>query len=99
MATELTPEVQVILDSTFQKIHDIEGLLLARDPMLPGHLQAIHKNLSQYEELNHLLSDDQISRLLAGQRQVTGSVLITSSKSASKSSLTKQAKGITADDL
>ena len=42
-------ELQPIIDQTFQRIHDIENMLLARDPLLPGHLQAIHKNLTQYE--------------------------------------------------
>ena len=94
-----TNQLQPIIDQTFQRIHDIEGMLLARDPMLAGHLQAIHKNLTQYEELNHLLTDEQIHQLIKGQLQITGTVLNQAMAKTSKQSLTKLAKSITADDL
>lgn len=94
---EVNNPLQPIIDQTFQKIHDIESLLLIRDPLLAGHLQAIHKNLSQYDELVHLLSDAQISQLMAGQLQQTGTVLVAAK--TTKASITKQAKGISASDL
>ena len=95
----LTPELQTIVDQTFQKIHDIEDMLLKRDPMMPMHLANIHKTLIQYEELAHLLSDEQIHQLIKGQTQVTGIEIVKATTSKSKSSITRQARSISADDL
>lgn len=92
-------QIEVIKDQTFQKIHEIEGMLLKNDPALPGHLAAIHKTMISYEDLPHLLSDEQIHILIKGQTQVTGTVLVQSSAKQSKASITKAAKGITAADL
>lgn len=95
----MTNPLQPIIDSTFQKIEEIEQLMLARDPMLAGHLQSIHKSLAPYEELVHLLSDEQIKKLIAGQMQVTGTVLTQAIAKSTKTSVTKQAKNLSVDDL
>ncbi len=97
--TELSPEVQQIANDTFQKIADIEAILLANDPLLPGHLAAIHRNLNRYEELNHLLTDEQIHKLIKGQSQVTGTVIVAQVAKSTKASNTRAAKGISASDL
>lgn len=91
--------IEQIQADTFQKIADIEAMLTKNDPMLPGHLAAIHRNLTRYEELNHLLSDDQIRELIRGQSQVTGTVITQAVAKSTKSANTRMAKGITADDL
>lgn len=99
METVIPDTLKPVLDETFQKIHDIESLLLKSDPTLPGHLAAIHRNLTRYEELNHLLSDDQIRQLIRGQAQVTGTVIMQTVMKSTKAANTKMAKGITAADL
>src|SRR6266404_3026500 len=97
--TELSPELLRIQEETWQKIHDIEAIMLRADPNLPGHLAAIHRNLSRYEELNHLLTDDQIHKLMKGQSQVTGTVIVATVAKSTKSSNTRLAKSIAASDL
>lgn len=52
-----------------QKISAIGEKLTQADPMLPIHLANIHRSLKQYEELVHLLSDEEIRILVTGQRQ------------------------------
>lgn len=49
------------------RIEQIASMLQTQDPQLPTHLAAIHSALIQYEELVHLLSDEQITQLIAGQ--------------------------------
>lgn len=99
MDTELTPEVQAICDDVFQKIEDIEGIMLRSDPNLLGHLASIHRHLTKFEELNHLLTDEQIHKLIKGQSQVTGTVIVAAVAKSTKAANTRAAKGISADDL
>lgn len=79
----------------FDRIDKIAASLRSNDPMLPMHLAAIHRNLLQYEELVHLLSDDQIKALMAGQKQHVGTQLV---MEAVKKRTTKIPK-TTVDDL
>lgn len=95
METSLSPQQ---LD-VWQKISDLEALITKQDPRIPGHVAAIHKNLIVYEELTHLLSDEQIRTLVVAQKQITGQTLAAKVKAVSKKSETKMLKGITADDL
>lgn len=88
-----------IKNDLFTKIDGLEEKLLKQDPMLPGHLKAIHQSLIKYEELAHLLSDDQIRKLIKAQKQHTGTVLVKATASKKTASITKQARGISASDL
>lgn len=54
----------------------LEEALLARDPMMKMHLGAIHKELIQHEELVHLLSNEQIGKIVTAQQVHTGNVLV-----------------------
>lgn len=101
VATNSAPDaLEFIKQDCFQKIENLQALLLKQDPALPGHLKAIHGTLNKYEELTHLLTDEQIRKMIVAQKQVTGTVLIAAvTKSKSTASLTKQAKGISAADL
>lgn len=76
------------------RIDQIQANLLKQDPMLPQHLSTIHKNLLQYEELVHLLSDDDIRKLIAGQKKLVGIELV---KEATKTKTRVQKT--TVDDL
>lgn len=73
---ELLPEVLFAKLDVEQRIQEIGAALLRQDPMLPGHLEAIHKNLMQYEELTHLLSDEQIGVLMSGQKRYVAVQLV-----------------------
>lgn len=77
------------------KLKTLEDALLAADPKFPNHLKEIHKYLIQYEELAHLLSEDQIATILEAQQKKVGIVL------AAETTKTKgaRAKGVTADEL
>lgn len=79
------------------RIEQISAKLLENDPMLPIHLASIHKALIANEELVHLLSDEQVKQLIAGQKKHVNVQLvkeITTTKRAS----TKVPKA-TADDF
>lgn len=58
------------------RIDQIQAGMLKQDPMLPMHLAQIHKTLIQFEELVHLLSDDDIRKLIAGQKKHVGAELV-----------------------
>lgn len=58
-----------------QKLQAIEEALLANDPAMKTHLAEIHKTLIQYEELVHLLSNDQIATVMKAQQKLTDTAL------------------------
>ena len=69
------------------RLDHIEKHLLMQDPLLPVHLGAIHTTLIQHEELVHLLSDDDIRKLVKGQEKHSGVQLVkeaTTKKTAPK---------------
>jgi hypothetical protein len=73
--------------------------LLQIDPMLPVHLSAIHGALIQYEELVHLLSDEEIANIIAGQSKHVGVMLTTEVTKASKATVMKRIQKASADDF
>lgn len=83
------------LKELLPKLDALEAALLAADPKFPTHLKEIHGYLIQYEELAHLLSEQQIAIILEGQQKKLGVIL------AEETTKTKgsKAKGVTADDL
>lgn len=84
----------------FSRIDAIESELLKKDPQLPTHLAAIHKTLIQYEELAHLLSDDQIKILFKGQMKHMAVELIKEGAGKKTSASTnKRLSQTTVDDL
>lgn len=64
-----TDSIEFAKLDVMQRIDAIEKGLLLQDPMLPQHLAAIHRTLLESEELVHLLSDEQVRTLIAGQRK------------------------------
>lgn len=42
----------------------LEQALLAKDPLMPKHLQESHRLLISYPETVHLLDDEEVARLL-----------------------------------
>lgn len=67
--------------AALERLQLLEDALIAKDPMMKVHLGEIHKNLIQYEELVHLLTDDQIGIMMAAQQNHTNTVLIGSATS------------------
>lgn len=95
----MEPAQQQIQDATWQRIVDLDTLLKANDPKMAGHLKEIHSQLSKYEELVHLLTDDQIRQIISAQKQVTGTMLVQKVVKTKEPSLLKQARAIKAEDL
>jgi len=58
------------------RIQQMADKMLEQDPLLPVHLGAIHSTLIQHEELVHLLSDDDITKLVAAQIKHSGVQLV-----------------------
>lgn len=83
------------LKELLPKLDALEQALLAADPKFPTHLKEIHGYLIQFEELAHLLTEQQIATILEGQQKKLGIIL------AAETTKTKgsKAKGVTADDL
>lgn len=87
------PKLQELLP----KLDALEASLLANDPKMPVHLKEIHKYLLQFEELSHLLSEEQIATILDAQQRKLGVVLAEETKGKKGSSKIKG--GVSADDL
>lgn len=87
-------------DACLTRLAALEEALLSQDPLMKGHLKEIHKLLISHEELVHLLSDEQISQIMAAQQVVTNTslaaVVVASSKSPSAG---KKAAKLTLGDL
>ena len=72
VSTDLEP----VVASVRERLQAIEVKLLEQDPNLPVHQAAIHQTLIQYEELVHLLKDDEIAVLVKGQKKHAGVQLV-----------------------
>jgi hypothetical protein len=83
----VSADIEFIKLDVAGRIQHIEENLLKQDPLLPVHLSAIHGALIQYEELVHLLTDAQISSLVAGQVKHTGVSLMKEITSKSRASV------------
>ena len=70
--TEINPiylSFYASLNHLKERLHDI-------DPELPDHMRSIHKSLRTYDELAHLLSDDEIRTILQSEKKHTGIELV-----------------------
>lgn len=75
--TPMLPQVTALLP----KLAQLEADLLAGDPLMKGHLKEIHKTLIQYEEISHLLSEEQLATILDAQQRQVGILLAEETKS------------------
>jgi hypothetical protein len=94
-----SPELEFIKLDVQGRIQHIQENLLKQDPLLAGHLAAIHSSAIQYEELVHLLSDAEIKSWLAGQMKHVGVQLTKEITGASKATISKRIPKATADDF
>lgn len=82
------------------RLSALERSLLDRDPMMKNHLAEIHKQLISFEELTHLLSEEQIGIIMAAQQVHTNKVLVTSgSTTAGKKRAAKTSANFSIADL
>lgn len=81
------------------RLKHMEDKMLQQDPLLPVHLGAIHSTLIQYEELVHLLSDDEIRVLVSAQKKHMGVQLIKEAVSKKAGPKTVKRGETIADDL
>lgn len=58
------------------RLEQLQAALLARDPLMKGHLLEIHKQLIPHAELVHLLTEEQIGIIMAAQQVHTNTVLV-----------------------
>ena len=95
----MSSDIEFIKLDVQGRIKQIGDKLKEQDPLLPVHLSAIHGALIQYEELVHLLSDDDIKLLIAGQVKHTGVSIVKEITGASKATVSKRIPKATADDF
>lgn len=77
------------------RLDEIHSRLKEADPNLPTHLSAIHKTLLGYEELVHILSDEQIGIYMAGMAKYKNIKLVEEASKARSNSRKK----LTEDDF
>ena len=77
------------------RLAKVESMLNTADPMLQVHMKHIHQTLQQFEELVHILKDEDIHKLMAGMQRFRGIQLAKEATSKKRVSL----KNTTADDL
>ncbi len=82
------------------RLEGLEAALVANDPQIRGHMAEIHRLLTTYEELVHLLSDEEIGKIMAAQQKLTNTSLVAAIASKKTSTATsKKAAGIGLGDL
>lgn len=94
----MSAEIDYIKLDVQGKIALIRENLLKQDPLLPTHLRAIHQSLTQYEELVHLLSEDEIEAIIAGQQKQTGVELTKAVTTKSKASVASKLRRSTSSN-
>lgn len=71
--SNIPPEV---LSSVQEKIQLLEAALIAKDPELRTHLQAIHKTLLTYPETVALLRDEEIGTTIRAMEAYTNTKIV-----------------------
>lgn len=92
--TDLSPELRLAQSKVLERLGKVEEALKGNDPLISIHCESIHAALREHEELVHLLSDEQIGKLMAGMQKYKAIQLV---KEAS--STKGRGKKVTADDL
>lgn len=95
----MSNDIEFIALNVRGRIEEMHSKMLEQDPLLPVHLSAIHGALIQYEELVHLLKDDEIKKLVAAQAKHVGVVLHQETTKASKATVAKRIPKTSVDDL
>jgi hypothetical protein len=87
-------------DQLMQRLSGLQEAMLAADPDIKTHMREIHKLLIGFEELVHLLSDEEIGVIMKAQQGLTHTALVgTVTAGKTKASNSKKAAGISLGDL
>lgn len=87
-------------DAIKQRLSYLEDALLSRDPRMKDHLKEIHRLLIVHEELVHLLSEEEIGKIIQGQQIVTQTTLIAAvSAPKARAANSKKASQLSLGDL
>lgn len=87
----LTPEQAARLDPNnpifvvLERLKLVEEKMKVQDPQISTHLREIWKHMQQYEELAHLLSEEEIGILFRGLQKHTAIDLVVNATSKGKS--------------
>jgi hypothetical protein len=96
MSTAPTPQH----DQIMQRLAYLQEAMVAQDPQIKGHLKEIHRLMITHEELVHLLSDDDIAKIMGAQQVVTNTTLVAAlSGTKGKATASKKAAGLSMGDL
>lgn len=87
-------------DQIQQRLAYLEQALNDRDPLMKEHLKEIHKLLVQHEELVHLLSEDEIAKIMQGQQILTNTTLVAAvTAPKARAATAKKAANLSLGDL
>lgn len=96
--TDLTTPENPLLSNLQQRLGYLQESLEQQDPQIKNHLKEIHKLLIGHEELVHLLSDEEIAKIMSAQQTVTNTTLV-ADVTKKKTSTAKKAAAISLGDL
>lgn len=87
-------------DQIKQRLGYLEEALLAQDPRMKDHLKEIHKLMITHEELVHLLTDEEIAKIMSAQQVVTNTTLVAATTgSKAKSTANKKLANLSLGDF
>lgn len=81
------------------KLAHLDAALLTKTPEMRGLMMDLAKNLRQYEELVHLLSDEQLNIITSGLMDVAGVEVVSSKKTAGSAAAISAGASLTVDDF
>lgn len=102
-----SPEAQAVEEETklhavsqiTNRIQELKSALESAIPGYEGILQQIHRQLSQDEALNHLLTDEQVGVICAGLTRKKQIMLVKEASRGSGAGKKQKLSDINADDL
>lgn len=93
---EQTPQQEQIQ----QRLSFLEQALTEQDPRMKDHLKEIHRLLITHEELVHLLSEEEIGKIMQGQQIITDTTLVAAvSAPKARASASRKAAQLNMGDL
>lgn len=90
-----TPQHAALLE----RLTFLENALLSQDPQMPKHLAEIHKLLIGHEELSHLLSDEEIAKIMQAQQLQTNTTLAVAVGAKAKKEAKAKLSQLTLNDI
>lgn len=96
---ETRADVKVMFDAVVERIDLMEDALKNLQPNFPMILRDIHNKLKDQPELVHMLSDEQIYKIIAGLEKHTGIEVKQAAAKSEKTKENKRLKSVSADDI